>query len=103
MDRHTHMHTHTHTTHTPHRHTSSFAQGSSAMELSPEERARRLNFVSYILGEKDQDGHRIVQRDPDPSKRDGDLYSRLFHMASYPREKYCDNLEMLRHLYVFRG
>lgn len=73
-----------------------------AMALSALERARRMKAMMDILGEENQDGVRVIQRDPDPSKRDGDLFARLMAMASYPSEKYRDSLKIMHHLYTER-
>lgn len=72
------------------------------MELSAFERTIRIDAVVEMLGEEDQDGVRVIQRDPDPSKRDADLFSRLMVMASCPSKKYCDSLKIMRHLYKER-
>lgn len=72
------------------------------MELSAFDRACRIDAVVEMLGEEDQYGVRVIQRDPDPSKRDTDLFARLMAMASYPSKKYCDRLKIIRHLYKER-
>ena len=72
------------------------------MELSVLERTRRIDDVMEMLGEKYQYGVCVIQRDPDPAKRGGDLHARLMTMALYPSKKYCDILAIARHLYTKR-
>lgn len=71
-------------------------------KLSVSDVANRVKAVMQVLSETDEHGVRVIGRDPDPSKRDGDLYVRLMHMASHPWKKYGHILDIVHLLYMER-
>lgn len=64
--------------------------------------AHRVKSVIKVLSETDEVGVRVIGRHPDLSKRDGDLYARLMHMASHPWKKYGHILDIVHLLYMER-